>query len=1378
MMPLNFDEIDANTGTAALAGSFSDHQFTMVSATSAHTFAIDTEGKLWAWGQNSWGRLGLGDTTDRTAPIQVSPGTTWDYVSAAINHTMAIDTDGKLWAWGNNTWLQLGDGTNVTQRTAPVPIMPDKTWKSVSAGEIHTLAISTDGVLYAWGTSERGQLGLGDISSSSTPIPVMPEKTWKSVSAGGDHTLAIDADDKLWAWGDNRNGRLGDGTTTDRSEPVPIMLDKTWKSVSAGSDHSTAIDADDKLWAWGTNTNGRLGDDSTTHRHEPVPIMPDTTWKSVSAGQTHTTAIDADDKLWAWGANTNGRLGDGTTMQRNAPVPIMPDTNWKSVSAGGSHTMAIDADDKLFAWGLNTNGRLGLGEVTQRVIPTQLPSEMSWKSVSVGSTHTMAIDAEGKLWAWGVNTNGQLGLGDTSSRNIPTPVMPEKTWKYVSVGEAHTMAIDADDKLFAWGLNTNGRLGDNSTSQRTAPVPIMPAMSWKSVSAGQAHTLAIDADDKLFAWGLNTNGQLGDNSAVQRNEPVPIMPAMSWKSVSAGQAHTLAIDADDKLFAWGLNTNGRLGDGTTTQRNAPVPIMPDTTWKSVSAGSAHTVAIDADKLFAWGLNTNDRLGLFNHMIPNQVTVMDRTYQYVITGTTSFTAIGHFVDGFTTYHVAGAVNTNIQNVINAIGNDVGGNASSITFGTAAVLNIGSSNITFAGEVWGEITLRGALESSHSAENSGVIVFGNDVTINVFADVISTAANGNAIVSTNADANIVLGGDPTITGNMVVAPGVLSVLIENNGSGNEFAPADTQTYNILLSGTLSPGLVAVINGSGFKDVFVYANPAWLLEAEDNDLTLKRDMGFWYTVTFDPNNEGVKFYEFSLMDPTSSVAKPDDGAWVKDGHINEGKWYFDADGITEFLFGVTQVDDNITLYLGWIAAAVTIDTTTITDGEFGKEYSFAIKASLEGNAAGPISFELIDGELPSGLSFNSTGIISGIPRDIGEFTFTVRAVSTITDEKSERQFTMTIGGGYYYWADGVQLMSGDSDPPRFASLSEAYASGIREGTLAVVGEFTDNLGTAVLDFGEDVHIIFEGANLTLVGGTVKLNSVDMSDGVLTLVETSLTLSERISDSKNNGTLVLSDGSSVSAGSVDVSDLKVGGDVTIVGDVNVGTITSVTNEDDEPVPVDLKIDGSLDADSVNLTGDVNITEDMNVTGDTYVDGNLNVGGSADIGEDLIVTGSVEVGDDLTVGGSLTVEDDANIGGGLEVGDEGNVGGDLITGGDAPENVTVGGNTIVVSTIAPQLYTGSAIEPAFTVTFNGEVLTAGTDYTFEFANNTEKGTAKLTIVFINEYAEHKDIERTFTIFTPSEEDDDDDDSLLLYIVAGAAIAAAIGAAVVYMKKK
>ena len=184
------------------------------------TAAVKTDGTLWAWGENSKGQLGDGTLTERHSPVQV--GTGFASVAAGTHHAVAVKQDGTLWAWGSNQFGQVGDGTRTDRR---LPVKVGEGFASPAAGYSFSAAVKADGTLWTWGSNAYGQIGNG--ATADVLLPWQAGTGYASVEGGGGapglgFTLALKQDGTLWAWGSNQFGQLGIGSTTDQYLPGQV----------------------------------------------------------------------------------------------------------------------------------------------------------------------------------------------------------------------------------------------------------------------------------------------------------------------------------------------------------------------------------------------------------------------------------------------------------------------------------------------------------------------------------------------------------------------------------------------------------------------------------------------------------------------------------------------------------------------------------------------------------------------------------------------------------------------------------------------------------------------------------------------------------------------------------------------------------------------------------------------------------------------------------------------------------------------------------------------------------------------------------------------------------------------------------------------------
>ena len=367
--------------------------------------------KLFTWGDNRYGVLGLNDTTHRSSPTQI-PGLTWaepatSYGGIVAQRGAAIRTDGTLWVWGTNQAGAFGTNQSYIQRSSPVQV-PGTTWSDISFGDEFNVAVKTDGTLWSWGNQGgNGVLGLNNAVQYSSPVQI-PGTTWatgrRKIAAGYNNAAAIRTDGTLWTWGNNGHGALGHNEAPSSrprySSPTQIP-GTTWKSVKAGYYYMLATKTDGTLWSWGYNTQGQGGVNNANDGHSSPTQVPGTSWAEPEIGNLSSYATRTDGTLWAFGENAAGSLGiniEGSPGRRSSPTQI-PGT-WSTTGLHGHAyaVLAVKANGTLWAWGDAGNDAYGLlgqnqPQTSQYSSPVQIGSETDWHT-TVGAAYKTAIQAD------------------------------------------------------------------------------------------------------------------------------------------------------------------------------------------------------------------------------------------------------------------------------------------------------------------------------------------------------------------------------------------------------------------------------------------------------------------------------------------------------------------------------------------------------------------------------------------------------------------------------------------------------------------------------------------------------------------------------------------------------------------------------------------------------------------------------------------------------------------------------------------------------------------------------------------------------------------------------------------------------------------------
>ena len=605
-----------------------------------HTLFLTQTGGLYGCGLNNYGQLGDGTTLSRSLPVAVSTLASSKIVdiAAGLNHSVALDQFGKLWSWGQNSYGQLGQGTtnfSVSSWNAvigsPSLINTPQFMTASSSGELSGAiygVLDINSYAWMWGYGRFGQLGLNTTNLQSSPVSVLGGRQWSNlgVSTTGDTVFGLDNNGFAWMWGGGGSlgggvnyGVLGNNSIFIVSSPVSVVGGQRWKTLVGGgsgfnylySGFSTGLDLNGYAWHWGTMWNAGVG----TRTSSPVSVAGNRQFIKLigTDAQPMVIALDANSYAWSWGQNW-GNLGNGLastsqTYDTSSPVSVLGGIQWKDIKIG---------------------------------VQAGTPSNNGGISIVVG------LDIKGYAWTWsaakGISTDpslsGILGNNTTASASSPVSVVGNRRFSKIIIQDANIIgALDLNGYAWTWGLGTYG-LGNNNVTNQSSPVSVVGGLQFSDLKFANTMFVGLTTTSQVWSWGSLFNSSLnppylqyglcGDGTTNAYSSPVSVVGLPSNVVAITGNYTPYVLTMYSGLWTWGnqysttinsINSNGVLGDGTTSPRSSPVsvkiafnnvtpavsPPLPSTipNAKFVATGtmSNQTSGIDPDgNCWSWGQN--------------------------------------------------------------------------------------------------------------------------------------------------------------------------------------------------------------------------------------------------------------------------------------------------------------------------------------------------------------------------------------------------------------------------------------------------------------------------------------------------------------------------------------------------------------------------------------------------------------------------------------------------------------------------------------------------------------------------------------------------------------------------------------------------------
>ncbi|XP_011688741.1 PREDICTED: probable E3 ubiquitin-protein ligase HERC4 isoform X3 [Wasmannia auropunctata] len=349
----------------------------------------------------------------------------------------------------------------------------------------------------------------------------------------------------MFCWGSTIHGELGLGGIEDENIFIPREVDFAEAhnviDIACGENYTVIVTKDGQVYSCGNNDYGQLGHEKARKRLQLIPGLDAFVFRKISCGNCHTLAVNEWGQLFSWGSNMKGQLGlNSVDCTERIPrmIKVLGTNVIVQIACGVEHSIALTNDGELYAWGSNREGQLGLGSHTNTEIKPKRISSLAAVPIAFiacGGYHTVVISKSGAVFAWGRNTFGQLGLNDTQQRGLPCQLRTLRNSKvcYAACGEEFSAFLTLDGGVFTCGAGMYGQLGHGNNTNEILPRQIMELMgsTVTQISCGKRHTLAlVPSRGKVYAWGLGGAGQLGNRSS--RSATTPQVVLGPWSSPS------------------------------------------------------------------------------------------------------------------------------------------------------------------------------------------------------------------------------------------------------------------------------------------------------------------------------------------------------------------------------------------------------------------------------------------------------------------------------------------------------------------------------------------------------------------------------------------------------------------------------------------------------------------------------------------------------------------------------------------------------------------------------------------------------------------------------------------------------------------------------
>eukprot|EP01087_Luapelamoeba_hula_P017433 TRINITY_DN5492_c1_g1_i3.p1 TRINITY_DN5492_c1_g1~~TRINITY_DN5492_c1_g1_i3.p1 ORF type:complete len:941 (+),score=172.97 TRINITY_DN5492_c1_g1_i3:36-2825(+) len=474
--------------------------------------------KVLTWRENpleeAWDKAGVVTTKHALARIR-----TRATIPAPVMPNLTTEEKDTVWFCGK-------DIRNETVETTPQPLGPlfdGKSILQVACSESHSVFLTDTGEVWAVGSNNYGQLGLGHNAACALPkyVEALSGKRIIAVSCGFEFTLALDDNRNVYSWGRGKDGRLGNGSDHNHYSPIIIPALSAVRAVhiSCGSAHSLVLDTYGRVYSWGSVSLGRLGRQVTETSPASIPYLitsfPEGTRISrIATGSVSSYALSfGDNTLWAWGNNSHVSLTLPSGYNSNVPTAV----EWPK---GTGMETSIRIED-IVASGNNVllkteSGIHSMGAMRKLPSPT-----LKFEQIACSPKSFFALSSEGKVFAWGENIYGQLGLGSTQAQEHPVEITHPVEVQRPKFNNVYRLGCSRATTIFVIGVPRH-QLGESYKSLLGQQMCSDVVFKFQDGTAIFAHKIVVDLRCPKLAGKYFSERMDNSNACAVAHDGIPL----------------------------------------------------------------------------------------------------------------------------------------------------------------------------------------------------------------------------------------------------------------------------------------------------------------------------------------------------------------------------------------------------------------------------------------------------------------------------------------------------------------------------------------------------------------------------------------------------------------------------------------------------------------------------------------------------------------------------------------------------------------------------------------------------------------------------------------------------------------------------------------